>query len=118
MTSEEILDSILGLYPELHSVRNELSREKNPLYGDLRHTLCNLRNLLEYHEENIWMNKIKQEILSRGFTKEFTEYIITLAKNDTVVAVNLGLWYINRDDQAKKALVMSKLVSRFYEEKR
>lgn len=56
MTNEEILKEILDTYyPELHSIRNALDPlgpEPHSEYGSFRHTLCNLRNLLMYFEEN------------------------------------------------------------------
>ena len=79
--------------------------------------LLNLRKMIEYYKDKIRMNKIKKELLSRGFTKEFTKYLFTLAKSDTFVAVSLGLWYINKDDP-RGSHMMSKLVSRYYEENR
>ena len=56
MSNEEILEEILNIYySELHTIRNALDPlgpEPHSEYGNLRHTLCNLRNLLAYFEEN------------------------------------------------------------------
>lgn len=56
VNSDEILDYILDhIYPDLHETRNALDPlgpEPHSRYGCLRHTLCNMRNALEYHEEN------------------------------------------------------------------
>ena len=80
--------------------------------------LLNLIKMIEYYRDKIRMNKIKKELLSRGFTKEFTEYLFTLAKSDTLVVVSLGLWYINRDNKLKEPYAMARLVAKYYEGKR
>ena len=79
--------------------------------------LLNLRKMIEYYKDKIRMNKIKKELLSRGFTKEFTKYLFTLAKSDTLVVVNLGLWYINKDDKLKEPYAIARLVAKYYEGK-
>jgi len=77
--------------------------------------LSNLRKKLEYYKDRLRMNNIKKELLSRGFSKEFIKYIFTSAKSDTLVAVNLGLWYINKGHRVKSYLLMSKLVDKYYD---
>lgn len=55
MTNEQIIEAIASLYPELHEVRNALDPlgpEPHSNYGNLRHTLGNLLNILEYYEQN------------------------------------------------------------------
>jgi len=51
VTNGDIIEAVIRLYPELHRVRNILGNEGHPEYGYLRHTLCNLRNILDYYEK-------------------------------------------------------------------